>query len=68
LIYGFWIPLFGIFWPLCRLFFFDIHILITPLVSFDHCVVRSSSIYGFWLPLWYLQTLLKVCWIVRKYI
>ena len=27
--------------------------------SFCHCVVCSSSIYGFWLPLWYLQTLLK---------
>ena len=27
-------------------------------VSFVHCVVCSSSIYGFWLPLWYLQTLL----------
>ena len=26
--------------------------------SFDHCVVCSSSIYWFWLPLWYLQTLL----------
>jgi hypothetical protein len=26
---------------------------------FGHCVVCSSSIYGFWLPLWYLQTLLK---------
>ena len=26
--------------------------------SFDHCVVCSTSIYGFWLPLWYLQTLL----------
>ena len=26
--------------------------------SFGHCVVYSSSIYGFWLPLWYLQTLL----------
>jgi hypothetical protein len=22
--------------------------------SFGHCVVCSSSIYGFWLPLWYL--------------
>ena len=43
---------FGIFWPLCCLFFFDIRILITPL--FGHCVVCSSSIYGFWLPLWYL--------------
>ena len=26
--------------------------------SFDHCVVCPSSIYGFWFPLWYLQTLL----------
>jgi hypothetical protein len=26
--------------------------------SFGRCVVCSSSIYGFWLPLWYLQTLL----------
>ena len=26
---------------------------------FDHCVVCSSSIYGFWLSLWYLQTLLS---------
>ena len=26
--------------------------------SFGHCVVCSSSIYGFWLPLWCLQTLL----------
>ena len=42
------------FWPLCCLFFFDIRILIAPLVSFGHCVVYSSSIYGFWLPLWYL--------------
>jgi hypothetical protein len=25
---------------------------------FRHCVVCSSSIYGFWLPLWYIQTLL----------
>jgi hypothetical protein len=25
--------------------------------SFDQCVVCSSSIYEFWLPLWYLQTL-----------
>jgi hypothetical protein len=25
--------------------------------SFGYCVVCSSSIYGFWLPLWYLQTL-----------
>jgi hypothetical protein len=28
--------------------------------SFGHCVVCSSSIYGFWLSLWYRQTLLIV--------
>jgi hypothetical protein len=28
--------------------------------SFGHCVVCSSSIYGLWLPLWYLQTLLII--------
>ena len=27
--------------------------------TFDHCVV-CPSIYGFWLPLWYLQTLLYI--------
>jgi hypothetical protein len=27
--------------------------------SFGHCVVCPSKIYGFWLPLWYLQTLLS---------
>ena len=26
-------------------------------LSFGHCVVCSFSIYGFWLHLWYLQTL-----------
>jgi hypothetical protein len=43
---------FGIFCLLCCLFF-DIRFLITPLVSFVYCVVCSSSIYGFWLLLWY---------------
>jgi len=28
--------------------------------SFDHCVVCPSSIYEFWLSLWYLQTLLTI--------
>jgi hypothetical protein len=45
---------FGILWPLWCLFFFDIRLLITTLVSCGHCGVCSSSIYGFWLPLWYL--------------
>ena len=44
---------YGIFWPLCCLFFY-LRLLITPLVSCSHCIVCSSSIYGFWLPLWYL--------------
>jgi hypothetical protein len=43
---------FGIFWSLCCLSF-DLRLLITPLVTFDHCVV-CHSIYGFWLLLWYL--------------
>ena len=38
--------------------------------SFGHCVVCSSSIYGFWLPLWYLQTLLSsisaILWVKKK--
>jgi len=36
-------------------------IIICPFVlfSFGHCVVCSSSIYGFWLPRWYLRTLLR---------
>ena len=37
---------------------------------FGHCVVCSSSIDGFWLPLWYLQTLLRheICVSVCRYI
>ena len=31
---------------------------IALLKTAQHCVVCSSSIYGFWLPVWYLQTLL----------
>ena len=44
----------GIFLPLCCLFFFRIQILIAPLVSFDHCVVSSTSLYGLLLSRWYL--------------
>ena len=28
--------------------------------SFGHCVVCSSSIWRFWLPLWYLQTFIEM--------
>jgi hypothetical protein len=35
--------------------------------SFGHCIICSSLIYSFWLPLWYHQTFLneKVCTHVR---
>ena len=46
--------LYYFFWPFCCLFFFNVRILITLLISFGHCVVCSSSMYGFWLLLWYL--------------
>ena len=45
---------FGILWPLYFLSFLDLRFLITPLVSCGHCIVCPSSIYDFWLPLWYL--------------
>ena len=48
---------FGIFWPLCCLYFLDIRLLITPLVTCRHCIGCPSSIYDFWLPLWYLVTI-----------
>jgi hypothetical protein len=35
---------------------FVVHCLSFCCFSFGHCVVCSSSIYWFWLPLWYLQT------------
>jgi hypothetical protein len=44
---------FGIFWPLCRLSFYNVRIMITRLVSFGHCVV-CPTMYGLWLLLWYL--------------
>ena len=43
---------FDIFWSLC---YTSLHLqlLIAPLISFGHCVIRPCS-YSFWLPLWYL--------------
>jgi hypothetical protein len=52
---------FGILWPLCCVSF-GLRLLITPLVSCGHCVVYPS-VYGFWLPLWYLVTI--VLYILR---
>jgi hypothetical protein len=45
---------FGILWPLYCLSFLGLRLLITQLVSCGHCIVCPSSIYDFWLPLWYL--------------
>jgi hypothetical protein len=54
---------FSIFWPLCCLSFFDLRIMIIPLVSFGHWVVCPSLIYGLWLSLWYLLAIvLSVLW------
>ena len=43
--------------PLVLCICFVDHCLSFCTFSFDHCVVCSSLIYKFWLPLWYLQTL-----------
>jgi hypothetical protein len=48
---------FGILWPLHCLYLFDVRLLITPVVSFVHCIICTSSMYGFWLPLWYLMAI-----------
>jgi hypothetical protein len=44
----------GIFWSLYCAYFVYLRLLITSLVYFGHCIVRTSSIYGFWLLLWYI--------------
>ena len=41
-------------WPLYCPYFVYLRLMITSLVYFGHCVVRTSSIYGFWLLLWYI--------------
>ena len=54
-----------LFWPLYCLYF-DLRLLITPLVSFDHCIVCTLT-YGFWLHLWYLLTIvLSVLWLTAS--
>jgi uncharacterized membrane protein len=45
---------FGIFWSLYCLSFYALRLLITLLVSFGHCIVCPSTLYGFSLLLWYL--------------
>ena len=51
---------FGIFWSLYCPYFVYIRLLITSLVYFGHCIVRTSSIYGFWLLHWYILSILLV--------
>ena len=55
----------GFQWGLCYSIFsficmFCRSLFVLCIISFGHCVLCSSSIYGFQLPLWYLQTLLNV--------
>ena len=45
-IYGFWWPPFGILWPLCCLFFFDIRILITPLWYLQTFLEDTKAVNG----------------------
>ena len=45
---------FGIFWSLYCPYCVYLRLLVTSLVYFGHCIVRTSSIYGLWLLLWYI--------------
>jgi predicted nucleic acid-binding Zn ribbon protein len=50
---------FVICWPLYRLSYFDLCFLITPLLSFGHCIVCPTLIYAFWLSLRYLLAIVS---------
>ena len=45
---------FVICWPLYRLSYFNVCLLITPLLYVGHCIVCPTSMYVFWLPHWYM--------------
>jgi hypothetical protein len=51
---------FGIFWSLYCPYSVYLRLLITSLVYFGHCIVRTSSIYDLWLLLWYILSILLV--------
>jgi hypothetical protein len=58
-IYTFWLPLWYLLATLCCLSFIDLHILITPLVSFGHIVLsvlhrftHSDYLFGIFWPHW----------------
>ena len=50
---------FGVFWPLYRLSYFDLCLLITTLVSVGHCIVCRTLMYAFWLPLCYMLAIVS---------
>ena len=55
---------FGILWSLYCLSF-DLQILVTPLVSWGHCIV-CPLIYRFWLPLGIFKLVIyQICYIVN---
>ena len=55
---------------------FSVSLFVLLSLYFVHCVVCPSSIYGFWLPLWYLQTIFDciqvrcaiICHITLRYV
>jgi hypothetical protein len=49
----------GIFWPLYRLSYFNVCLLITTLISFGNCIICPTLIYAFWLPYWYLVAIVS---------
>jgi hypothetical protein len=61
--------LFGIFWSLYCADFYGLHFLITSLVSFGHCIVQTSMVYTFLLPLWYLLVIVlcSLLWFTLSY-
>ena len=66
-------PWFFLFFFICLGFFlfwcFDLCLFSCPFY-FGHCVFSSSTIYGFWLSLWYLKTLLFIFilkWITEEH-
>jgi hypothetical protein len=48
---------FVIFCPLYCPYFVYLRLLIIPLLYFVHCIVRTLSIYGFWLSLCYILSI-----------
>jgi hypothetical protein len=49
---------FGIFWSLYCLYVVYLLLRITSLLYVSHCIVCTSSINGFWLPIWYIVVIL----------